>query len=204
MATGTYITSELLTELPHHTSHSSRSYLPTPRVLYLYQSYHESRDQKQNTRKIPQIPLPQSTPMAPRRSSTRGGRSAQPSARRTPARVRKNTRSRQPPNRYGHAQSLSNEPPATVSEATSDTEEVAPSTPEYSHSANLSSNTMQVSRSPASQPPAAVSEGSPSLPSVPETLPFPPPSPLSPLNRTRCGKYYLPMSKISSTESFSN
>ena len=182
MATGTYITSELLTELPHHTSHSSRSYLPTFPVLYLHYSYPESRDQKQNTRKIPQIPPPQSTPMAPRRSSTRGGRSAQPSARRTPARVRKNTRSRQPPNRYGHAQSLSNESPATVSEATSDMEEVAPSTPEYSHSPNLSSNTMQVSRSPPSQPPAAVSEVSPSLPSVPETLRFPPPSPETPLN----------------------
>ena len=124
--------------------------------------------------------------MAPRRSSTRGGNSARPNTGRTPARIRKYTRSRQPPNRYSHPESLHNVqlaiPGEGTQDQTSDTDEMAPSTPNYSHSPDQSSNSVQLSRSPASQSPAATQQESPALLSESESLPLSPPSPYIPLN----------------------
>ena len=90
--------------------------------------------------------------MAPRRSSTRGGRTSRPNTRGPEGGIRKNTRSRHAPTRYGQQQ----EPvltPTRESEGTndprSDSEEAQPSTPEYSHSPP--SNTRTLSGSPTSQ-----------------------------------------------------
>ena len=100
----------------------------------------------------PHYPLISTTEiMAPRRSSTRAGSSNQSNTRASASRIRKNTRSRQSPSRYGQLIDLSS-PAIDTSAANytaSDSVETNPSTPEYSHTPP--SNTRTLSRSPISQ-----------------------------------------------------
>jgi len=74
--------------------------------------------------------------MAPRRASTRGGTSTP--ANRWGARggIRKNTRNRQPPNRYGQLQDSASQTPGSqeLSEPSPSSGEVEPSIPQYSFS----------------------------------------------------------------------
>jgi len=89
--------------------------------------------------------------MAPRRASTRGGRGTATAAsrRRATGWIRKNTRNRQPPNRYGQGPEtpVGSPDPEPPSEPPSSSEEIEPSTPHYTHTSarnneRLSSHTL--------------------------------------------------------------
>ena len=81
-------------------------------------------------------PIPKADTMAPRRAATRGGISTPSARRRAPAGVRKNTSSRQAPNRLGQQAEPPRVTPVTEDaiEPSSGSEEPEPSIPEYSHS----------------------------------------------------------------------
>ena len=74
--------------------------------------------------------------MAPRRGSTRGSTTAPNTRRRTQAGVRKNTRNRQAPNRYGQEATASPGTQGTQEphSPTSSDAETEPTTSRYSHS----------------------------------------------------------------------
>ena len=109
--------------------------------------------------------------MAPRRASTRGGSTTQASRNRATGGIRKNTRTRQQPNRYGHSGEQASTPQRSqaASNTTSDINTAEPSIPEYSHSPSLSTNTLQQSRSPTRQNSPAQQDEAPNSPSPPET-----------------------------------
>ena len=88
--------------------------------------------------------------MAPRRASTCGSTSTQASTRRTRGGVRKNTRTRQLPSRYGHHEDPSSITIASEAsnETPSESEDVEPSIPEYGQSPESPSHTRH--QSPAS------------------------------------------------------
>jgi len=91
--------------------------------------------------------------MAPRRTTTRGGSSnTGGNTHRAQAGIRKNTRSRQPPSHYGRDEEHLSTPISsqTGDNPTSYSHELAPSTPQYSHSPGSSTNTIEQSRSPLS------------------------------------------------------
>ena len=157
------------------------SSLSTPRVLRcFFAALALEIDLKANPTHSPSRPPPYpliSTTeiMAPRRSSTRGGSSNQSNTRASASRIRKNTRSRQPPSRYG--QLIDPSSPAIDTSAAnytaSDSVETNPSTPEYSHTPP--SNTRTLSRSPISQRTRGPHTELPRSPSVLETRPSPTP-----------------------------
>jgi len=72
--------------------------------------------------------------MAPRRATARGGNSTPATRRRAPAGVRKNTRTRQAPSRYGQQRDPDHSTPRTehTNSPSSNSEEPEPSTPQYS------------------------------------------------------------------------
>ena len=157
------------------------SSLSTPRVLRcFFAALALEIDLKANpthpSSRPPPYPLISTTEiMAPRRSSTRGGSSNQSNTRASASRIRKNTRSRQPPSRYG--QLIDPSSPAIDTSAAnytaSDSVETNPSTPEYSHTPP--SNTRILSRSPISQRTTGPHTEPPRSPSVLGTRPSPTP-----------------------------
>jgi len=114
--------------------------------------------------------------MAPRRASTRGGSTTRASRNRATGGIRKHTRNRQQPNRYGHSedQGSSPRPSQAASNTTSDSDEPEPSIPEYSHSPSSSTNTLQQSRSPTQRNSTPQQEQSPTSPSQLDTRPVSP------------------------------
>ena len=109
--------------------------------------------------------------MAPRRASTRGGSTTRASRNRATGGIRKNTRTRRQPNRYGHSAEQASTPQRSpaASNTTSDSDTAEPSIPEYSHSPSLSTNRLQQSRSPTRQNSPAQQDEAPNSPSPPET-----------------------------------
>jgi len=73
--------------------------------------------------------------MAPRRATARGGNSTPATRQRVPAGVRKNTHTRQAPSRYGQQRDPDHSTPRTehTNSPSSNSEELEPSTPQYSH-----------------------------------------------------------------------
>jgi len=84
--------------------------------------------------------------MAPRRASTRRGSLRASNTRSSTSGIRRNTRSRQPPSRYGHKQGQTG---MHTDDSASNSVEPETSIPEYSHSP--SSSTRTLSGRPASQ-----------------------------------------------------
>jgi len=90
--------------------------------------------------------------MAPRRSSTGGGRTSRANTRGPEGGIRKNTCSRHAPTRYGQQQEPALTPTREregTNDPGSDSDEAEPSIPEYSHSPP--SNTRTLSGSPTSR-----------------------------------------------------
>ncbi|KAG0638324.1 hypothetical protein HOY80DRAFT_1048153 [Tuber brumale] len=108
--------------------------------------------------------------MAPRRASTRGGSTSRANWNRAPGGIRRNTRSRQQPNRYGHPDEQPSIHPDSQapSDPPSDSDEAEPSTPEYSHSSSSSTNAIPQSRSPVPQQRRGQQQEIPTLPSEPD------------------------------------
>ncbi|KAG0644752.1 hypothetical protein HOY80DRAFT_1097526 [Tuber brumale] len=111
---------------------------------------------------------------APRRASTRGGSTSRANRNRAPGGIRRNTRSRQQPNRYGHPEEQPSIHPHSQapSDPPSDSDEAEPSTREYSYSSSSSTNTIQQSRSPVPQQSGGQQQETPTLPSEPDARPL--------------------------------
>ena len=105
--------------------------------------------------------------MAPRRTTARGGsQNSRGNTRRQQAGIRKNTRSRQPPSRYGQNPEQTSTP--TCSQIAynegSDSDEAASNSPRHSYSPSSSTNTLQPSRTPISRSSTVQQPRTPSIP----------------------------------------
>ena len=105
--------------------------------------------------------------MAPRRTTARGGsQNSRGNTRRQQAGIRKNTRSRQPPSRYGQNPEQTSTPTSSqiAHNEGSDSDEAASSSPQHSYSPSSSTNTLQPSRTPISRSSTVQQPRTPSIP----------------------------------------
>jgi len=110
--------------------------------------------------------------MAPRRAPTRGGTSTPAARHRATGGIRKNTRSRQAPTRYGQRLEAPSHTPETegTNEPTISSEETEPSIPQYSDSPPLANPGLPHPGSPATPSQAASRSISPAPSDTPISL----------------------------------